>query len=791
MAARLLLADFSEATWSALSQALERLEPATQLLPRRVAWAGIEQRIGQGRLEAELIALGEEIVDPLLAARRIADVDRDLPVVLVSGADRFAAVRDSLITAPGLGRYVFHRAADDLEGILSDLVEGLRRHSLGRTYRRVVSAANLQLVRRAPPRPAFQGFLDSLLEAAPVGVITIRDRTVTSANREAVRILGERVTRSEPVDIESCFPEPYRRVVTDLCNAALRGEMRPEAEEIRLDDEHCLELRVTAVPGVNGGSDLIAMLLDISARHVAEQARARAEEELRRTLADLENEVQERTRSLSLSNLALEREVRGHVETEKRLRGAVEEAQLASRTRNLFLADVSHETRTPINSVLGYAQLLERDPRLAADQVRAVRAVQRAGSELLRIVEDLFDLAALEAGELDLHPEDFDPDEVFGEVARLYATRCREKGIELKFVMEACEGERVFGDANRVAGMLGRLLANAVRYTQSGVVEFRVRHAGENWTFEVADSGPGIPAAEREGVTRPFLQGSSGAAAARGAGLGLSIVTGLLRLMHSELHIEETEAGGCRTRFELCLPPADATRPAREADSGEWLCLKAGHGLLALVVDDVPDNREMLAAALRQAGLEVIEESAGEGAVRRLAQASPDIIFMDIRMPDMDGVEALARIRTRYPASDMPCVAVTGAAGPGQEAHYRGLGFAGVVVKPVCIDTLLRLVEQLTGAPFERRAQRLDPPGGGDGHPGHAEPAKPLTLPRHLYEALSLGTESGAVTDLREALDRLRGLGEGYRPLCGKLNERIQRYDFPGIARLLEEVRHD
>lgn len=788
MAARLLLADFEDETASALGLALEGFESAATLRVRRVAWAGVEQRLGQGRLDAELVALGEEVPEPLLAARRIAAVDRDLPVVVVSAPARFAAVRDGLITAPGLGRYVFHRAADDLEGILADCVEGLHRCNQGRSYRRTVSAANLQLVRRGAPPAPLQGFLDSLLDEAPLGVLTVRDGRVTSANPEAARLLGNQVSGA----LTDCFPDSAGPALTELCAAVLRGEEPPDPLQVELDGERCVEVRATVIAGNGNGEEaLMVLVLDISARHRAEVARVRAEAELRRTLDDLDQAVQERTRSLSLSNLALEREVRGHVETEKRLRGAVEEARAASHERNLFLADVSHETRTPINSVLGYAQLLERDSRLAADQVRAVRAILRAGGELMGIVEDVFDLTALETGELHLNPAGFDPDEAIGEIARLYAGRCREKGIDWKFAMESDGDGHVFGDAARLTGVLGRLLANACRYTGSGAIELRVDQAGECWRFEVSDSGPGIPAAERDAVTRPFLQGGSGAASARGTGLGLTIVSGLLRLMDSELHIDGTDAGGCRTWFELRLPPADPARGAPAADNGEWLCLKPGHELQALVVDDVPDNREVLSAALGQAGLEVIEESSGEAAIRRLANVTPDIIFMDIRMPDMDGVETLARIRTRYPACDMPCVAVTGAAGPGQESHYRALGFAGMAVKPFRIDNLLRMVEQLTGAPFERRTPRVEPGPRGIMDSGSETEERQLAIPRHLYEALSLGVESGAVTDLREALDRLQRLGDAYRPFCSKLHDRLARYDFAGLDRLLGEVRHD
>jgi signal transduction histidine kinase/ActR/RegA family two-component response regulator len=371
---------------------------------------------------------------------------------------------------------------------------------------------------------------------------------------------------------------------------------------------------------------------------------------------------------------------------ELELQGALESAERAAAAKAEFLATMSHEIRTPLNGVLGIAHVLKREGR-DPGRLAMVDTIISSGELLLGILNDVLDMAKIEAGKLEIVPRPVDPALVLGDLAALWRVTAEGKGLYLVVSAPDGPGDWVSLDPVRLRQILFNLVGNAIKFTDAGGVAVSVSRPRPGWVrFEVADTGLGIDAEEQARLFRPFAQVENGTRrAAGGTGLGLAIARRLAALMGGELGL--TSAPGQGSTFWLeapaaaCAPPAPAVADAVDAASID--------AIRVLVAEDNATNRLVIGKMLGLSGVAPVFAEDGAQAVEIAETQAFDLILMDVRMPVMDGLEATRRIRTgRGPNARAPIVALTANVTIEDQAGCFAAGMTGFVPKPIQPQTL-------------------------------------------------------------------------------------------------------
>ena len=349
----------------------------------------------------------------------------------------------------------------------------------------------------------------------------------------------------------------------------------------------------------------------------------------------------QRDRRLVLSNETLQTQ-------NAQLTEARETAVQANKAKSLFLANMSHEIRTPMNAILGYAQILQRDADLSGAQSRSVETIHRSGEHLLTLINDVLDISKIEAGRMELHPADFNLQAMLDGLGVMFQVRCEQKQLAWHLHKPGEDRLLVHGDEAKLSQVLINLLGNAVKFTPTGDVRLEVTTLpDEKYRFEIIDAGPGIPADVQAAIFEPFHQAAGGIKEG-GTGLGLAIARRLLELMGGQLELDSTAGTGSRFYFALSLPPAKGeVIDSADAHWSQVSHLAPGYRVRALVADDVVENRDVLSSLLADIGVEVILAENGREALEKTQAGATDIVFLDIRMPEMDGREAAQQIRLK------------------------------------------------------------------------------------------------------------------------------------------------
>ena len=470
---------------------------------------------------------------------------------------------------------------------------------------------------------------------------------------------------------------------------------------------------------------------------------------------------------------------------ESELREARQAAEAANQAKSQFLANMSHEMRTPMNAILGYAQILDGDAELTDRQRRAIRTIGSSGQHLLTLINDVLDISKIEAGREELRLVDFDLRAMLQDMESMFAMQCGQKNLIWRFE-ENLPSLIVHGDGGKLRQVLINLLGNAVKFTTSGEVLLRVTASDDDsYTFEVADTGPGIPPEEHSDIFNAFRQKGTGVREA-GTGLGLTISRRYVEMMGGNIELESGSGNGARFSFTLRLPAA-----AEQPVSGEratWSGVRrlaAGTSVRALVVDDVDTNRDVLAVLLRDIGVDVTEAEHGQQALERVREQMPDIIMLDIRMPVLDGPATLERLLAEHGANAPKVVAVTASVFVHQRKRFLELGFARLIEKPVQKEVVFACLAEELGVDYEF-AEKLET----------AEAVKPeavdwhsIDLPTTLCEDLLAAVKAHSITDLRQQLVRLEGLGDAGQSLATHLHELARHYDMAAIRKTLEDLQ--
>lgn len=330
------------------------------------------------------------------------------------------------------------------------------------------------------------------------------------------------------------------------------------------------------------------------------------------------------------------------------LKRAKTAAEAANEAKSRFLANVSHEIRAPLNSIYGYAQLLERSN--GADAMRAAKIIRRSSEHLTNLVEGLLDISQVESGTLRLNRDTIRFPAFLEQMVEMFAPQASAKGLDFRFDRATMLPEFVRGDQKRLRQVLINLLSNAIKFTGSGSVALTVHYRNELATFEVADTGIGIRQHDIERIFDPFERGSDADAQRQsGAGLGLSITQALVRIMGGEIGIESEPGRGSRfiVRVMLSQPlsqPADAT-PAGIVTG------YSGPRRTVLAIDDDPAQLNLLQSLLEPLGFEVLTARDGDEGIAVAGRVQPDLVLLDISMPGKSGWETADILRRHHGAA--------------------------------------------------------------------------------------------------------------------------------------------
>jgi len=375
---------------------------------------------------------------------------------------------------------------------------------------------------------------------------------------------------------------------------------------------------------------------------------------------------------------------------------AREFAERANAAKSAFLANMSHELRTPMTGILGMCDLLLATPQ-TPDQKTVTETLERSARSFLEMLNDLLDLAKIEAGRMSLDVRDFRFSEVMKDGLEFFAPAMSQKGLEYAVEWAPTEHDILKGDAKRLRQILFNLVGNALKFTEKGSVIVRRRqHLDKDGNIvslvEVTDTGIGIPEDVRGRLFRPFEQlDNSGARRFGGTGLGLSISKQLVEAMGGTITVDSSPGVGSTFAFSMCLPQGKAEEiehrfaltPARSGDVLKDLKLSV------LLVEDNTTTQFLMTQILKLWGQSTTVAANGEQALEQAARRRFDIILMDMQMPVMDGPEAVRRIRaSNGPSSKTPIIAFTADAIPENRARYLAAGCDAVVTKPIEWDVL-------------------------------------------------------------------------------------------------------
>jgi CheY-like chemotaxis protein len=498
----------------------------------------------------------------------------------------------------------------------------------------------------------------------------------------------EEVARLIKQDLES---EGHEVVMAQTLDAALAatGEDRP------------LDLAIVDVMlGAASGYDLTADLVSRSSEYLPVLLVTAGEIDRERGYAagaddfiakPLEgDELAARARSL----IRVGRAIRSQGRAARERSEAYEKLAELDRLKSDFLSTVSHELRTPLNTIILLSHLIEREGKTPTDEERRlhdIRVIRESAETLLRMINNILDLAKLDAGQRDLHPQRVALRPLLEETTDMLEPQARAKGLSFVTEIAADLPETAVLDREKVSRVLINLLSNATKYTQRGGVVLRAAPWQGSIAFLVEDTGSGVPAHLVATVFEPFRQIRTGdGEAPRGSGLGLTISKQLVELMGGDLIFDSREGYGTRVSFTLPQLQEVADETESAAESSPALEGKIAKGRRVLVVEDDASSRYGLKSLLESEGFEVTEASALAEAEESARSAPPDILILDITLPDGDGAEWLRLLAKKEGRVPFPVIALTGVTADEDTRRIEQSGVYAVLQKPVNVALLFQ-----------------------------------------------------------------------------------------------------
>ncbi|PSB02137.1 ATP-binding protein [Merismopedia glauca] len=386
---------------------------------------------------------------------------------------------------------------------------------------------------------------------------------------------------------------------------------------------------------------------------------------------------------------------------------AKQAADAANQAKSEFLANMSHELRTPLNGVLGYAQILNRSQNLPEKERHGVNIIYQCGNHLLMLIDDILDLAKIEARKVDLVAKPIHFPAFLQGVMEICQIRAYQKGIEFVYQASSNLPESIEADEKRLRQVLINLLGNGIKFTDAGKVSFTVETV-EKLTpsaiasptqiirFQIEDTGIGIAKEHLEAIFQPFEQVGERRRQAQGTGLGLSISQKIVEMMGSHIQVQSEVGKGTTFVFEVEFPVGTEPIWQYKTNSGKEIVGYEGERQTILVIDDRWENRAVLSSLLAPLGFEIVEAENGQEGLTKAREIQPNLIITDILMPEMDGLEMLKQLRQDEDLQDLRVIISSASVSPLEQQMSLEAGGNDFLPKPVHSEELFNLLEKHT-----------------------------------------------------------------------------------------------
>jgi len=462
----------------------------------------------------------------------------------------------------------------------------------------------------------------------------------------------------------------------------------------------------------------------------------------------------------------------------------MERAEEANQAKSRFLSSMSHEIRTPINAILGYEQLLQRESGLTDRQRDYLKSIDRSGEHLLSLINDVLDMAKIESGQIPMLAAETNLSRMLVDVERMFRLRAAQEGLDLVMKKDPDVPSTLVTDAGKVRQVLINLISNAIKFTDQGSVALRVsvvRRTEEAVRLLVAvqDTGCGIEPEKLEDIFAAFVQTESGSRRS-GTGLGLAVSQQFARLLGGQLRASNVAQGGSLFEFEF---DARLTGQKNEESAQRVVGLDANSPIpRLLVVDDQEDNRIVLTSLLKSVGFSVRTASSGEDALRAFKSEPADIALLDLRMPDMDGVELMGHLRDLNEDKPLPVIIVSASALGDQQSETLNAGADDFLNKPIRETELFVLLAKHSGVRYVYSDEE-----GKSG--GHNKPASSLdpdairSLSTDLIDPLQQAVSAGDICAIEEAIAEIAHMDPS---LAAGLSQLAEIFDYEKLAKLVE-----
>jgi signal transduction histidine kinase/DNA-binding NarL/FixJ family response regulator len=494
------------------------------------------------------------------------------------------------------------------------------------------------------------------------------------------------------------------------------------------------------------------------------------------TLAKRESELQEHRDHLS--ELVAERT--------SELVHARDAAETANKAKSVFLANMSHELRTPLNAILGFSSLIQQDSNLSPEQQEHLNIINRSGEHLLTLINDVLEIAKIEAGKIHLDIGVLDLHEMVRDVIDMMQLRAEQKGIQLKLEQSSVFPRYISSDTARLRQILVNLVGNAVKFTEKGEVSVRlgaIKNKQIHLIIDVEDSGPGISYDDQKSLFRPFVQlvekGEQ-----KGTGLGLAITKQYVELLDGKISLKSRVGKGSLFQVQLPIEEVDAEEKVEQlvtAGTGVVELVDGQPCYRVLVVEDQLENQLLLMRLMTDIGMEVRLAENGAECLQIYQEWQPDLIWMDRRMPVMDGEEAARRIRKLPGGEKVKIIAVTASAFKEEHNSMLTSGMDEIVSKPYRFNEIYDTMARHLGLEFVNCDTNIEDTRSSIF-------IKPYMLEKIENEQQIALREALRLLDRQRITEVIQRIGEKDQVLADSLQSLADDFNYPAILEALDAL---